>query len=98
MEKEQLRVKHFPQIPCKAFEVEVESVQEAVKIMDVLAEYDLFQYKNRIKPDYSNMTVLEKYCDDCEDWIVWDIELKDDVGELYEYFDNPKDYVEWLSK
>lgn len=55
-----LRVSHFPQVPCKEFNVEVSSIEEAKKIMDVLAEYDLFQYENRIKGDYANMTVFEE--------------------------------------
>ena len=45
-----LRVSWYPQIPCKAFRVEVGSVSEGVKVMDMLADYDRFQLENRIKP------------------------------------------------
>jgi hypothetical protein len=42
---------------------------EAVKIMDVLGEYDTFQYENNIKPDYSNVGGLEIYEDG--EWVEW---------------------------
>ena len=55
----QLRVWWMPQVPMTPFYVEVSSVEEGVKIMHVLADYDIFQYKNNIKPDYSNTGGLE---------------------------------------
>lgn len=50
----QLKVWWIPQIPMKAFEVEVETLVEAKLLLDTLAKYDLFQFENRIKPDYAN--------------------------------------------
>ena len=50
----QYRVWWIPQIPGKAFKVPVESPQQGKWLCDVLADYDLFQYHNHIKPDYSN--------------------------------------------
>ena len=49
-----LKVWWIPQVPGKSFRVDVDSVSEGVKVMDVLADYDLFQYQNNIKPDYCN--------------------------------------------
>lgn len=49
-----LRVWHIPQMPCKSFHVPVSSPGEAIKILGVLADYDLFQFENHIKPDYSS--------------------------------------------
>lgn len=66
-----LRVSHFPQIPCKPFIVEVKDLCEAKKIFDILADYDLFQYENKIKPDYANMTVLEEFDEDEQEWVSW---------------------------
>ena len=61
-EKEiKLRVSHFPQVPCKAFHVDVDSIEEAMKIKNILANYDLFQYDNRIKPDYCNVTTIDMW-------------------------------------
>lgn len=80
------RVSHYPQIPCKAFEKEVSSLEEAKLLFDVLAEYDEFQYKNRIKPDYSNCTVLEQFNEETQEWEDWyDYDLDTDV--LQEYFE-----------
>jgi hypothetical protein len=66
-----LRVCHFPQIPCKPFIVSVKDLEEAKKIFDVLADYDLFQFKNKIKPDYANATVLEEWDEEEQDWLSW---------------------------
>ena len=49
-----LKVWWIPQIPMKAFEVLVPSVEEGRKLCDVLAQYDAFQFDNKIKPDYCN--------------------------------------------
>jgi hypothetical protein len=82
-----LRIAHYPQVPCAAFYVDVVSFEEAKKIMDTLAYYDLFQYHNKIKPDYANMTVLEEWNEEENAWLGWmDIETGiDDVDEYLEY-------------
>jgi hypothetical protein len=48
------RVWWIPQVPMKAFEVDVDTLAEAKLLIDVLADYDLFQYENKVKPDYCN--------------------------------------------
>lgn len=82
-----LRVWHIPQIPGNAFFVRVASFEEADLVLRVLAEYDLFQLHNRIKPDYSSAQGVEVYrfADVIgEDWE----EVEDDeIGR-----DNPTDY------
>ena len=54
--------------------------------MDILADYDLFQLENRIKPDYSNASFLEVWDEDEQDWIDWYDEETgiDDLDEYYE--------------
>ena len=54
-----LRVWWIPQIPMKAFRFSVASVEIGRKFLEVLAQYDLFQFENNIKPDYSNTGGLE---------------------------------------
>ena len=72
-----LRVWWVPQFPMESFLVDVESVSEAVKILDVLADYDLFQLENRIKPEYSNSGGLQMFDpnDDTDSpegsWVDW---------------------------
>lgn len=78
-----LRLSHFPQIPCKSFTVEVSSLEEALKISDVLANYDLFQFDNNIKPNYCNMTTLEEFDEEVQAWINWE----DDEGDYFEEYE-----------
>lgn len=100
---QRLRIWHIPQVPGKPFYVEVESVQEAVKLMNTLAAYDSFQLENNIKGDYANMNGLEFYDETISDqeleemgledrWMTWYIETEDT------YFDDPEEYLEYLSK
>ena len=68
-----LRVWWVPQVPGMAFHVPVKDVAEGVKIMDTLANYDLFQFKNNIKPDYCNAGGLDIY-EEGEagmEWVSW---------------------------
>ncbi|MFE1817068.1 hypothetical protein [Metapseudomonas otitidis] len=87
-----LQVWWVPQMPMKAFEVDVMSVSEAVKILDVLADYDIFQLENRVKPDFCNAGGLRRWCDDCdgegtpgwEDWYDEDTGIEDPKEWLLE--------------
>lgn len=81
-----LRISHFPQIPCKPFIVEVKSLEEAKLISDTLANYDLFQYENNIKPDYCNGTVLEEWDEDEQEWLDW-CDEETGITDLDEYFE-----------
>ena len=56
----------------KKFEVEVESVTQAKFLLSVLANYDLFQFQNKIKPDYCNAGGLCIY--EHGEWVDWEDE------------------------
>jgi len=56
-----LQVWHIPQIPGKAFRFDVKDPREAAVLLRALALYDIFQFENRIKPDYSNAAGLEVF-------------------------------------
>lgn len=58
-----LRVAHFPQIPMQPFTVEVPTVEQGLWLVGVLADYDLFQYEKKIKPDYCNDGLVQRYED-----------------------------------
>jgi hypothetical protein len=86
-----LKVSHFPQIPCEPFEVNVNNIDQALFIMDTLANYDLFQYENKIKPDYCNTTCLSMWDEDSDgegnpDWVNWYDEEGNDI-DAYELID-----------
>jgi hypothetical protein len=70
-----LRVWHIPQVPGKPFHVKVETIAEAKAVLSILAQYDLFQLKHRIKGDYSNVAGLEIYEADAGEghpgWCTW---------------------------
>ena len=91
--QKKLRVWWIPQVPMPAFHVEVGSVEEGVKIMDVLADYDLFQFNNRVKPDYCNTGGLQEFCESDKtdspegSWVDW-------WDEEYST-DNPQEYLEY---
>lgn len=68
----QLRLWWIPQVPMKAFYVNVETVEEAEKIWNVLADYDLFQYENKVKGDYCNTGGLEIYMAEEDEWFEWE--------------------------
>lgn len=72
-----LRVVHFPQVPCRAFHVPVTSPDDAIRLMGILARYDDFQLKQRIKPDYSSAADLEVYEDG--EWLTWYDDEGDDI-------------------
>ena len=56
---EDARVWWTPQVPMKPFHVTVSTEEEAILILNALASYDSFQFKNNIKPNYCNAGGLE---------------------------------------
>lgn len=81
-----LRVWHIPQVPGKPFHVLVDTPQEAQRVIQLLAAYDVFQYENKIKPDYMNVSGLEVFEADGVDgksgWCEWyDDATADDIHD-----------------
>lgn len=75
-----LRVWWIPQVPMKKrFEVYVKDEFQANLVLNVLADYDMFQLKNNIKPDYSNVGGLEMFYEN--EWVDW-------YNDEYDDFDN----------
>lgn len=71
------------------FFVEVKSIEEAWLVLNVLWEYDIFQYANLIKGDYASTSGLE-YFDECEkDWCEW---YDDDGLDITEHFENLEEF------
>lgn len=56
-----LRVWWIPQIPMEPFYFPVASVEEGALILEALAQYDMFQLENRVKPDFSNVGGLQMF-------------------------------------
>lgn len=68
------RIEHFPQVPCKPFIVECESYEEAKKVSDSLCYYDLFLLDNNHRCDYANMSCIEYYDNELQDWCTYEPE------------------------
>lgn len=66
-----LRVWWIPQVPMKPFCVPVETLQQGKWLCDVLANYDAFQFKHNIKPDYANAGGVNRYESDGEGGFDW---------------------------
>jgi len=81
-----LMVAHHPQIPCKAFTVEVKDEIEAKKMIDTLANQHLFLFDQNIIPDYSNIMEV----------LMWDEDLEEDEDGLKwcTYF-NEAECMDW---
>jgi hypothetical protein len=67
-ESVKMRVWHIPQIPGKAFKVNVKDEVEARKIIDILSMYDQFQFQERIKGDFSNICGVEVFNNKSKEW------------------------------
>ena len=77
-----LKVWWIPQVPMRAFKVPVKNEREADLIISTLARYDIFQYENNVKPDFSNAGGLLIY--ECGEWTDW---YKDDKSGYWDDFD-----------
>jgi hypothetical protein len=93
-----LRVWHVPQIPMKSFKVEVASVEEGVRMLNALADYDLFQFENNIKPDYCNMNGLQMWDESLTEEDMQGMELTDKWVDWYnDDYEDPREYIDSLS-
>jgi hypothetical protein len=80
-----LRVWWIPQVPMSdPFVVKVESPEEGARVIEMLAMYDMYQYENRIKPDYSNAGGLVYFDEVADEWLDW---YSEDGEELDEYIE-----------
>jgi hypothetical protein len=59
-------------------------------MVSILAQYDLFQLENRIKPDYANAGGVEVFWDSGKggEWVTWH---SDDGYDFEEWWEEKKD-------
>ena len=62
------------------FYVSVKNIKEAILVDKTLVRYDMFQFENNIKLDYSNAGGLEIYNNN--EWQDWEDENGNDFSEL----------------
>lgn len=86
-----LQVWWIPQIPMKSFTVPVKDVEQAIFLLDTLAQYDIFQYENNVKGDYCNVGGLSVWDADSDGdgnpgWVDWcDEETGDSVEDIMRF-------------
>jgi len=89
MKEGDLRIWWMPQVgaPIPRFFWDVKNINEAKTVLDCLAQYDLFQLKHRIKPDFSNaggLEVCEKNPETNElEWFEWMDEYGFDIDQYF---------------
>jgi hypothetical protein len=97
-----LKVWWIPQVPMKAFHYPVNSPQEGFILLDALAKYDLFQFENNVKPDYSNAGGLFVFDEDLvdENDAVWDgwSDWYSEMGEGIDYYLNEDNGLDLLNE
>lgn len=63
-----LQVKHYPQIPCKSFSIDVKDEAEAKRISDILANQHLWLFENGFIPDYANVITVVMWSEEDKGW------------------------------
>ena len=81
-----LSIWHIPQVPMKAFRVEVKDLEQAKLLLDTLANYDIFQFENKVKPDYCNAQGLSVWDELAQEWTDWEDE-ETGISDIDEYFE-----------
>lgn len=88
----QFRVWHVPQVPGKAFTFEVPTYDEAVRLQNALAGYDIFQFENNIKPDYCNASGIHFF-----DHTLSDSDLEEmNLDDRWISIDSAQDLADYL--
>lgn len=86
------RVWWVPQVgmPGPRFICDVSSLKEAVLLCQTLAQYDMYQFENHIKPDFCNMGGVEMWDETEDEWVDWYVDDEDD-----NYWKDPEEYLRW---
>lgn len=73
---ERYRVYYIPQVPMKAFTVEVTELDAAQLLLTTIIDFSIFEFENKVKPDYSDAAGIERWEEDSETGWGW-FELDD---------------------
>ncbi len=68
------RAWYIPQVPMKPFEFQTESQADATMVLDAITKFSMFEFENRVKPDYSDAGGVQELVDG--EWI--DVEEHDE--------------------
>lgn len=65
---ERYRAVYVPQVPMHALTVEVDSLEHAVIALESITALSIFEFENRVKPDYSDMALIERWDAEFAEW------------------------------
>lgn len=74
-----IQVWYIPQVPAAPFFRPAANLVAAVELLDTLAAFSLFEFENKIKPDYADVGGVERY-EDAGRGLEW-IEVDEDELE-----------------
>lgn len=57
---ERFKVWYIPQIPMPAFEREYDNFETAKAVINALIGLSIFEFENRVKPDYADMAGITR--------------------------------------
>lgn len=57
------KVWYIPQVPMKAWEVEVQSLDTARLVLECVVQFSNFEFENKVKPDYSDVGGICEWVD-----------------------------------
>lgn len=63
---DRFKVWYIPQIPMTAFEREYDDFDTAKAVLNAVINFSIFEFENRVKPDYADMAGMERWEDG--DW------------------------------
>lgn len=72
------RVWYVPQVPMKAFVFDTDDLDVATIVLDVVQSFSLFEYDNRVKPDYCDAGGIAEWDEENQDWFDLDVEEEDE--------------------
>lgn len=66
------KVWYIPQVPMQPFEVECETAEQAQDALDLITNFSIFEFENKVKPDYSDAGGVEKWDETDQEWFDYD--------------------------
>lgn len=68
---------YIPQIPMTAFEVEKPTASEAQAALDLITDFSIFEFENKVKPDYSDVGGVQEWDETDQEWIDYEPESEE---------------------
>jgi hypothetical protein len=66
---------YIPQVPMKPFEIEASTAAKAQTILNIIINFSIFEFENKVKPDYCDAGGVSEWNVGEQEWV--DIEEMD---------------------